>query len=58
MLMALEKFHATVMIFGADMHNSLQEVVDAARKYKTRLVIIADTGQDFRATISPTASAA
>ena len=48
MLMALEKFHATVMIFGVDMHPNLQEVVDAARKYKTRLVVIADTGQDSR----------
>src|SRR4029079_17082909 len=48
MMMALEKFHATVMIFGADMHPQLQAVVDAARKYKTRLVLIADTGQDSR----------
>jgi DNA-binding NarL/FixJ family response regulator len=46
--MALEKFHATVMIFGVDMHSNLQEVVDAARKYKTRLVVIAETGQDSR----------
>src|SRR5258708_10616177 len=46
MTMALEKFHATVMIFGVDIHPSLPEVVEAARKYKTKLVIIADTGQD------------
>src|SRR5260370_37704041 len=48
MLMALEKFHATVMIFGADVHPNLPEVVEAARKYKTKLIAIADTGQDSR----------
>ncbi len=48
MMMALEKFHATVMIFGADMHPQIQAVVEAARKFKTRLVLIADTGQDAR----------
>src|SRR5215472_12724848 len=52
MMMALEKFHATVMIFGADIHPSLPTVVETARKYKTRLVAIADTGQDSRYYIS------
>jgi DNA-binding NarL/FixJ family response regulator len=48
MTMAVEKFHASVMIFAADMHSSLQVVVDAARKFKTKLVVIADSGQDSR----------
>jgi DNA-binding NarL/FixJ family response regulator len=48
MMMALEKFHASVLIFGADMHSNLQEVVEAARRLKTKLVLIADTGQDSR----------
>jgi len=48
MTMALEKFHASVMLFGAELSTSLQTVVDSARKYKTKLVVIADTGQDSR----------
>jgi DNA-binding NarL/FixJ family response regulator len=48
MMMALEKFHASVLIFGADMHSNLQEVVDASRRLKTKLVLIADTGHDSR----------
>src|SRR5215475_3194454 len=48
MTMALEKFHATVMIFGSDLHPDLPAVVETARKYKTKLVIIAETGQDNR----------
>jgi len=48
MNMALEKFHASVMLFGAELSTSLQTVVDSARKYKTKLVVIADTGQDSR----------
>lgn len=48
MMMALEKFHASVMIFSADMQANLQEVVEAARRIKTKLVLIADTGQDSR----------
>jgi DNA-binding NarL/FixJ family response regulator len=48
MMMALEKFHASVMIFSADMQANLQEVVEAARRFKTKLVLIADNGQDSR----------
>lgn len=48
MLMALEKFHASVMIFGSDLQANLQEIVEAARRLKTKLVLIADTGQDSR----------
>jgi len=48
MMMALEKFHASVMLFGADMHSNLQNVVETSRKYKTKLVVIADTGQVSR----------
>src|SRR5215813_15617866 len=48
MMMALEKFHASVMIFGTALQANLQEVVDAARRLKTKLVLIAETGQDSR----------
>jgi DNA-binding NarL/FixJ family response regulator len=48
MMMALEKFHASVMIFSSDMQAALQDVVDAARRLKTKLILIADTGQDSR----------
>jgi len=48
MMMALEKFHASVMIFGTDLQANLQDVVDAARRLKTKLVLIAETGQDSR----------
>src|SRR6478752_7237103 len=48
MMMALEKFHATVMIFGVETHPSLPTVVEMARKFKTKLVAIAETGQDSR----------
>jgi DNA-binding NarL/FixJ family response regulator len=48
MMMALEKFHATVMIFGVETHPSLPTVVETARKFKTKLVAIAETGQDSR----------
>src|ERR1043166_2724362 len=45
MMMALEKFHATVMIFGADMQSTLPNIVETGRKFKTKLVAIAETGQ-------------
>jgi len=48
MMMALEKFHASVMIFGSDLQANLQDVVEVARRLKTKLVLIADTGQDSR----------
>lgn len=48
MMMALEKFHASVMIFGSDLQANLPDVVEAARRIKTKLVLIADTGQDSR----------
>jgi DNA-binding NarL/FixJ family response regulator len=48
MIMALEKFHATVMIFGSDIHPNLASVVESAKKYKTKLAVIADIGQDSR----------
>ncbi|HWX53231.1 MAG TPA: response regulator transcription factor [Verrucomicrobiae bacterium] len=48
MNMALEKFHATVMIFSADMTPDLPVIVGSSRKYKTKLVAVAETGQDSR----------
>ena len=48
MNMALEKFHATLLIFSAEMITDLPTVVEAARKNKTKLVAVAETGQDSR----------
>jgi DNA-binding NarL/FixJ family response regulator len=48
MNMALDKFHATVLIFSADITPDLQVIVENARKYKTKLVAVAETGQDSR----------
>jgi len=48
MNMALEKFHATVIIFSAEMNSDLPAIVESARKYKTKLVAVAETGQDSR----------
>ena len=41
MMMALEKFHASVLILSSDIHSNLQAVVESARKFKTKLVVIA-----------------
>ena len=46
MLMALEKFHASVLVFAAGLHADLQKVVETAQKYKTRMVIVADPSED------------
>ncbi|PYP90777.1 MAG: DNA-binding response regulator [Candidatus Angelobacter sp. Gp1-AA117] len=48
MMMAIEKFHASVLIFSADMQPNLQVVVETARKLKTKLVLVADNGADSR----------
>jgi DNA-binding NarL/FixJ family response regulator len=48
MNMALEKFHATLLIFSAEMATDLPAIVEAARKNKTKLVAVAETGQDSR----------
>ncbi len=48
MMMALEKFHASVLILSSDIHSNLQAVVESARKFKTKLVVIADATQDSR----------
>jgi DNA-binding NarL/FixJ family response regulator len=48
MIMALEKFNASVMIFSADMHPNLPTVVETARRVKTKLVVVAEPGQDSR----------
>ena len=46
MMTALAKFHATVMIFGADVYPRLPAVVETARKYQTKLIAIAETEQE------------
>ena len=48
LMMALEKFHATVLIFSTEIYPNLQQIVETSRKFKTRLVLIAETGQDSR----------
>src|SRR3954467_8543101 len=48
MMMALEKFHATVVIFGVETHPSLPTRVEPTKKFKTKLVAIAEPGQDSR----------
>jgi DNA-binding NarL/FixJ family response regulator len=48
MNMALEKFHATLLIFSAEMTTDLPAIVESARKNKTKLVAVAETGQDSR----------
>jgi DNA-binding NarL/FixJ family response regulator len=47
-MMALAKFNATVMIFGSETVGSLPDVVEASRKVRTKLVVIAETGEDSR----------
>src|SRR5947208_15187507 len=48
MMMALEKFHSSVLILSSDIHSNLPAVVESARKFKTKLVVIADSSQDSR----------
>src|ERR1700760_331547 len=47
MMMALEKFHATVMIFGVETHPSLPTVVETARKFKTKTGGVCRAGTGF-----------
>lgn len=46
MMMALEKFRATVLIFSSVLQPDLAPVVALAGKVKTRLVLVAENGAD------------
>src|SRR5436853_1378984 len=45
MLMALDKFRAAVLIIAGGFHSDFNAVLAAANKSKTRVVILADTGE-------------
>ena len=46
MMMALEKFRANVLLFSAALHPDLQAIVQFGQRTKTRLVVVAETGDD------------
>jgi len=43
--MALDKFRAAVLIIAGGFHSDFSAVLSAANKNKTRVVILADTGE-------------
>ena len=45
MMMALDKFRAAVLVFSGTFHPDLNEVIQTAAAVKTRLVVLADTGE-------------
>ena len=45
MFMALDKFRAAVLVVAAGFHNDFAAIVLAANKAKTRVVVLADTGE-------------
>ena len=45
LMMAVEKFRAAVVVFSANFPPDLNALVEAANKAKTRLVVLADTGE-------------
>ena len=45
MMMAVEKFRAAVLVFAGTFHSDLNAVIEAANKAKTRIVVLADTGE-------------
>ncbi len=48
-LMSVEKFRASVLLFAVAMHPDLPAVVKTAQKAKTRLIAIAENGDDLAA---------
>ena len=46
MITALDKFRASVLVCSAGFHPDLKAVVEASRTAKTRVVIIAENGED------------
>ncbi len=49
MMMALDKFRASVLLFSAALHPDLRAIVQVAQRNKTRLVVVAETGDDVPA---------
>ena len=45
MFMALDKFRAAVLIVAAGFHNDFATIVQSANRSKTRVVVLADTGE-------------
>ena len=45
MFMALDKFRAAVLVVAAGFHNDFAAIVVAANKAKTRVIVLADTGE-------------
>src|SRR5580700_3133677 len=45
MFMALDKFRAAVLVVAGGFHTDFGGVVQAANKVKTRVVVLADTGE-------------
>src|ERR1700687_6303047 len=45
MFMALDKFRAAVLIIAGGFHSDFSAVLSAANKNKTRVVVLADTGE-------------
>ena len=45
MFMALDKFRAAVLVVAAGFHNDFAAIVLAANKAKTRVIVLADTGE-------------
>jgi DNA-binding NarL/FixJ family response regulator len=45
LLMAVDKFRAAVVVVASNFHPDLTPVVQAATKYKTRVIVLADTGE-------------
>ena len=45
MFMALDKFRAAVLVVAAGFHNDFAAIIQAANRAKTRVVVLADTGE-------------
>ncbi len=43
--MALDKFRAAVLVVAGGFHNDFNAVLQASNKVKTRVVVLADTGE-------------
>ncbi len=46
-LMALEKFRASILIFATALHPALRDVIAAADRQNTKLVIVAENGENL-----------
>jgi DNA-binding NarL/FixJ family response regulator len=49
MMMSLEKFRANILLFSAALHPDLRDIVQLAGHNKTRLVVVAENGDDVTA---------